>query len=185
MERKGVVKGGVNGRGVLSPWHPRTVAALGLAAAFPATAWANAGIPLGMYSFAWSVLFLIPVVLAEAWVLRSDLGLSYLRAVATTGPSNVLSTIAGSAAAVVGTFPLMATEGAFSDVLTLVLFVPLFYLSRRIEFSYSRWSLKRVDEAALRKSVHRANLVTYAMLVIFVVARFFKSWYAKGYIVWW
>ena len=135
----------------------------------PAICWANSGIPLGMYSFAWGVLFLIPVVLVEAWVLRSDLGLSYLRAVATTGPSNVLSTIAGSAVAIVVTVPLMATAGAFADALTLVLFVPLFYLSRRIEFSYSRWSLKQVEQAALRKSVHRANLVTYAMLVIFVV----------------
>ena len=158
--------------------------ALGIGSTLPTICWANAGIPLGMYNFAWSVLFLIPVVLAEAWVLRSDLGLSYLRAVATTGPSNVLSTVAGSAVAIVVTVPLMATAGAWSDVLTLVLFVPLFYLSRRIEFSYSRWSLKRVEEAALRKSVHRANLVTYAMLVIFVVARFFKSWYANGYIVW-
>ncbi len=86
--------------------------------------------------------------------------------------------------AVLITFPLMATEGAVSDVLTLVLFVPLFYLSRAIEFSYSQWSLKQAEQLALRQAVHRANLVSYAMLWIFVISRFFKSWYVNGHIVW-
>ena len=77
-------------------------------------------------------------------------------------------------------------EGAVADALTLVLFVPLFYLSRTIEFAYSRWSLNRVlqvEPSAIRRSVHRANLVSYTMLAIFVVTRFLKSWYVNGYIV--
>ena len=149
----------------------------------PGACWANAGIPLGTYSFMWSVLFLVPVILAEGWVLRGDLNVTYLRALGTTTPSNILSTLAGIVAPVL-TMPLSAPEGAVVGALTLVLFVPLFYLSRAIEYAYSRWSLDRIDASNVRRSVHRANLVSYAMLCIFVVARFFKSWYVNGYIVW-
>ncbi len=154
-----------------------------LALAVPAICWANMGIPLGTYSFMWSVLFLVPVVFAEGWVIASDLKLSYWRSIGTTGPSNLLSTLAG-AVFVALTFPLMAPEGAVADALTIGLFVPMFYLSRKIEFAYSLWSLKRADHSALRRSIHRANLVSYTMLVIFVAARFFKSWYVNGHIVW-
>ena len=149
----------------------------------PAACWANAGIPLGTYSFMWSVLFLVPVVLAEGWVLSCDLRLSYLRALGTTTPSNILSTLAGILAPVL-TLPLMATPGAITDALTLLLFVPLFYVSRAIEFSYSRWSLNSFDPSNVRRSIHRANLVSYSMLSIFVVARFFKSWYVNAQIIW-
>lgn len=149
----------------------------------PAVCWANVGIPLGTYSFAWTVLFLVPIVFAEGWVLRSDLGLSYRRALGTATPSNILSTLAGVAAPVL-TAPLMAAPGAVSDAWTLVLFVPLFYLSRTIEFAYSRWSLNGLDQSNLKRAVHRANLLSYAMLSIFVVARFFKAWYVNGQIVW-
>jgi len=65
-----------------------------------------------------------------------------------------------------------------------VLFVPLFYLSRAIEAGYSNWSLSRVEGAEITRSVHRANLVSYAMLSIFVVTRFLKSWYVEGKIIW-
>jgi len=78
----------------------------------------------------------------------------------------------------------MATEGAVSGALTLVLFVPLFYLSRAIEFWYTRWDLSGLDRLNVKRSVHRANLVSYAMLSIFVVTRFFKSWYVNGQIIW-
>ena len=78
----------------------------------------------------------------------------------------------------------MATEGAIADALTLVLFVPLFYLSRAIEFAYSRWSLDSIDRSNVKRSVHRANLLSYWMLSIFVVTRFVKSWYVNGHIIW-
>jgi hypothetical protein len=148
----------------------------------PAVCGADAGIPVGTYSFMWSVLFLVPVVLAEAWVLRGDLKLSYLRALGTTGPSNILSTLAGFVVAL-ATFPLMAAEGAVTDALTLLLFVPLFYLSRSIEFAYSKRSLDTVDPSDLERSIHRANLVSYFMLSVFVISRFLKSWYVNGTII--
>src|SRR5262249_39159096 len=123
------------------------------------------------------------VILAEGWVLRSDLKISYRRALGTTTPSNILSTLAGVAAPLL-TLPFMVVEGALADALTLVLFVPLFYLSRAIETAYSRWSLDSVEEADVRRSVSRANLVSYSMLSIFIVARFLKSWYVHGQIIW-
>lgn len=149
----------------------------------PAACWANAGIPLGTYSFMWSVLLLVPVVFSEGWVIKSDLKLSYLRALGTTTPSNILSTLAGILAPVL-TAPLMAAPGTITDALTLVLFIPLFYLSRAIESAYSRWSLSSIDPAQVRHSVHRANLVSYWMLSVFIVARFLKSWYVNGEIIW-
>lgn len=134
------------------------------------------------YSFMWTVVLFIPIVLCEAWVLHHDLKLGYGRAVGTTVPSNILSTLAGVVVPVL-TVSFTTTEGAVSSAITLLLFIPLFYVSRTIEVFYSRWSLGRVDPAGIRRSVHRANMVSYTMLSIFVVARFFKSWYVNGYIV--
>jgi hypothetical protein len=148
----------------------------------PVVCEANMGIPAGTYSFVWSVVLFVPIVLCEAWVLRHDLKLSYGRAVGTTFPSNILSTLAGLAVPVL-TIPFTTTEGVFADAITLLLFIPLFYISRTIEVFYTRWSLSRVEKADIRHSVHRANMVSYAMLGIFVVTRFFKSWYVNGYIV--
>jgi len=141
---------------------------------------------VGTFSLLWSILLLVPVIFVEGWVLRSDLKISRWHALGTTTVANILSTLAGGVIAIVLTLPLMAPEGAVADALTLVLFVPLFYLSRTIEFAYSRWSLNRVlqvEPSAIRRSVHRANLVSYTMLAIFVVTRFLKSWYVNGYIV--
>src|SRR5688500_16873215 len=161
---------------------PARLPLLYLFLALPAVAEANTGIPIGTYSFMWSVLLFIPIVFCEAWILHDDLTLSYARALGTTVPSNILSTLAGVAVPVL-TASYTTTEGAVSSAITLLLFVPLFYVSRMIETFYSRWSLSRVDTGRLRRSVHRANLVSYAMLSIFVVARFFKSWYVNGYVV--
>jgi hypothetical protein len=142
------------------------------------------GIPVGAFSLAWSVLLLVPVIFAEGWVLHSDLKISYGRALGTATPANILSTLLGGVLAIFVTIPLMAPDTAASAVVQLVLFIPLFYLSRAIESRYSRWSLNRLDPAEVRRSVHRANLVSYAMLVIFVITRFLKSWYVNGYILW-
>ena len=155
----------------------------------PVLCQANAGIPVGTFSFLWTVLLLIPVILAETWVLRLDLKVSYWRALASSTVANILSTLAGGVIAIGLTLPLMAPEGAVTDALTLVLFVPLFYLSRAIESAYSRWSLNlnrvdRIEPSNIKHSVHRANLVSYTMLVMFVATRFLKSWYVNGEIVW-
>ena len=149
----------------------------------PAIAAANAGIPIGAYSLAWSVLLFMPIVVVEAWVLRGDLRLAYRRALATAFAANLLSTLAGIVVPVLTT-PFGSTEGAVSSAVTLLLFVPLFHLSRTIEAAYTRWRLAGVDRAEIARSVNRVNLVSYAMLSVFVVTRFFKSWYVNGQIFW-
>ena len=149
---------------------------------FPAVVSANMGLPVGTYSVQWTVFLFIPIVLIEGWVLRDDLKVSYGRALGTTVPANILSTLAGIVVPLI-TIPLVIAEGLISTVATLVLFVPLFFLSRAIESAYSRWSLGRNDEA-LHKAVHRANLMSYALLTIFVVTRFLKSWYVHGRVIW-
>ena len=164
----------------------RTHACLLLLILAPIACWANAGIPVGTFSFIWSILLLVPVVFVEGWVLHSDLKISRWHALGTTTVANILSTLAGGVIAIAITLPLMTDHGAVADVLTLVLFVPLFYLSRAIEFAYSRWSLKRalqIEPSSIKRSVHRANVLSYTMLAIFVVTRFLKSWYVNGYIV--
>jgi len=153
----------------------------------PLTCWANAGIPVGTFSFMWSVFLLVPVVFAEGWVLRSDLHVSRWQAAWTSTIANILSTLAGGVIAIAITLPLMAPQGAVADALTLVLFVPLFYLSCAIEYRYSRWSLRKrhleLQPSDIKRSVRRANLVSYTMLGVFVVTRFLKSWYVNGYVV--
>ena len=169
-------------KGFFAMRAPRHLALLPLLLT-PAVCTANAGIPVGTYSFIWSVLLFVPIVLVEGWILRSDLRLSYGRALGTTMPSNILSTLAGAVVPLL-TVPFATTESAASSAITLALFVPLFYLSRAIETAYSGWSLNSIEKTAIRRAVNRANLVTYAMLAIFVVVRFLKSWMVHGYIFW-
>lgn len=157
-----------------NPRSSRTCAA-GVAlviAGAPGVAWANAGIPPLSYSLTVTVLLLIPVIAIEAVVLRRALALSVLRAVTLTTVANVLSTLAGIMVVFASFFvPLMVTRGARADLLTLLGFVPLFFVSWWVEAGFARWRLRDRAATDVRRAVSRANLASYGVLALLVTVR--------------
>lgn len=139
-------------------------------------AFANTGVPLLSFPVAWTMLLLIPIIGAETYVLRKRLRSPILRTSLVVTGANVLSTLAGIAIVVVTAFlPLMALENTITDLITLVLLVPFFWLSVKIEAPFAAATLKGFDGAAVRKTVREANLYSYFMLAVFLVTRIVKN----------
>ena len=143
-------------------------------AAHPALA--NTGVPLLSLPVAWTILLLIPIIGAEAYVLRKLLRTPIVRTTFVMAGANLLSTLAGLVIAIASAFlPLMAQESTITDLITLVLLWPFFRLSVRIEAPFTAAMLKGFDEAAVRKTVREANLYSYFMLAVFLVAKIIKN----------
>lgn len=155
----------------------RRLRILGLLAA-PTAAFANAGVPVGMFSACWTVLLFLPVVWIEGWVLHHELGASRTRAYGTALYVNLASTLVGAALSVVGTFAFLAEAGPFADLATLALYLPLFGLSLLIEMPLALRGFGMLPRPAVRRAVLRANLMSYAFLAIFMLGRFFKDLHA-------
>ena len=133
---------------------------------------ANVGIPVLAWSFQLSVIFLIPVIALEAFVVHRAIPLSLLRSFGLMLIANVLSTLAGAVLIIASVFiPIMATRGMFADIVTLLALVPLFFVSRWIESRYAVWRVKDRQAEQVRVGVHRANLASYACLAVVVVVR--------------
>lgn len=55
-------------------------------------------------------------------------------------------------------------------VATLVLMIPFFFMSWWSEYLVARWILKDADRTALRRAIRNANLLSYALLALVVLA---------------
>lgn len=137
---------------------------------------ANTGVPLLAYPVGWTMLLLIPIIGAETYALRKRLHSPILRTALVMTGANLLSTLAGIVIVVVTAFlPLMAMENTVTDLITLVLLAPLFWLSVKIEAPFAAATLKNFDGAAVRKMVREANLYSYFMLAVFLVTKIIKN----------
>ena len=144
-------------------------------------AYANVGVPLLSYPVMWTIMLLIPIIGAESYVLWKRLRSPVLRTCLVMTGANMLSTLAGIVI-VIATFfvPVMAPNGTITDLATLLLLVPFFWLSVGIEAPFAAATLKRFDSDVVRKSVREANLYSYFLLAVFLVARIIKNWIIFG-----
>ena len=94
--------------------------------------------------------------------------------------ANIISTLAGVGLA----FLILATEVPIlsdnvygettSNLWSLVIFVPLFFLSVAIELPVVRKMNKSVDRQAFKRAIILANAGSYLMMSAFLVARIIK-----------
>ena len=139
-------------------------------------AFANTGVPLLSFPVAWTMLLLVPIIGAETYVLRKRLRFPIVRTTLVMIGANLLSTLAGFVIAIASAFlPLMAQESTITDLVTLVLLAPFFWLSVKIEAPFAAAMLKGFDGAAVWKTVREANLYSYFMLAVFLVTKIIKN----------
>ncbi|HNX31786.1 MAG TPA: hypothetical protein PKM35_09275 [Holophaga sp.] len=147
--------------------------------AAPCAARANAGIPVGGDSIALCIQWFVAVVALEYLVLRHDLKTGFRRSLGIVAAANLLSTVAGVVVNLATLFvpilvePSLGSRSRGADLATLVLFVPLFFLSWWIEGAFAVRRLREFPRAAVWRCLFRANLGSYAMLSAFVLVRAF------------
>ncbi len=150
----------------------------------------NDGTLLFVNFAAYSWLLLVPVIAVEARELRHGLGVSVGRAAAVSGVANlasaILVTLAVFAAGwLLGWLDVIAEPHAGEgDVAALAALVPCFFLSAWSEALVGAPLLKPASREAVRATFFRANQLAYAMLAIVPVARFAKSAFVNGRIIW-
>jgi hypothetical protein len=171
--------------------------ALVLAAA-SGSALANVGVPVVMNTAFGMLLALIPVCVIEALVLQKVTGCSLKATAFSSLLANLASTAAGLLVALVdigadealggalgfvsmGVIPPRATTGTMTDLAHLILLVPCLFLSVIIETPVHRVRLGKIDPVTLRRAVWSANLASYLMLAMFLLARMAKSAYVHGH----
>lgn len=150
----------------------------------------NDGTLLFVNFAAYSLLLLVPIIGVEAWELKRGLSLSAGRAAAVSALANVVSTlvVAGAvlgAGTVLGYLDVIAQpQAGEGDIAVLIALVPCFFLSVWTETLIGSKLLRHLSAAEVRAAFFRANQLSYAMIGIVPVARFVKSAFLNGRIVW-
>jgi hypothetical protein len=110
------------------------------------------------------------LVLVEAWLYGLGLGIRFGRLAGASAVANVASTLAGIPAAfLMAHLEQVLLRLANHWTLEVVSVVPLLVLSVLIELPIARRML-RLPVRAVRAGVWLANLVTYGLLVVWVMA---------------
>jgi hypothetical protein len=139
-------------------------------------------------AYAW--LLLLPSTGIEAWELRKTLPVTPGRAMAVAGLANLASTLLATVAVlatgwVLGFLDVIAQpQAGEGDIAALLAVVPCFFLAVWCEALVGRPLLKGIDPQAVRTAFVRANQLSYAMLAIVPVARFAKSAFVNGRLIW-
>lgn len=145
--------------------------------AVPSAAWANAGIPVGGDSLAMSIQWFLGVAALEYLILRPDLASGRLRSLWGIAAANILSTAAGAVIELATLLvpatmnPSLGSRSSRADVVTWILFVPLFFLSWWIEGTFFIRRLREISRPAVQRCLFRADLASCAMLALFVGIR--------------
>ena len=155
----------------------------GLSAALvllPGYALANTGVSVLFLTVGGIVLALIPIVIIETLVVRNQITISRIDAAWSVTVANIVSTLAGVGLAfliLVDEVPILSDDvygETASNLWSLVLFVPMFFLSVAIELPVVRKMSKSVDRQALQRAIILANAGSYLLMSAFLVARIIK-----------
>ncbi len=147
----------------------------------PSIAEANAGIPVVIYPVQWMVMFLVPVIGAEAFVLAKILQLKPIPAILSSLAGNISSTLLGVLIAVPIAFVSpMSGDGTVKDVITLLLLYPLYRLSIIVETYVVSIKIKLEN---LKDAIILANRISYFMFVVFLLANIIKNRIIHGYFI--
>jgi hypothetical protein len=109
---------------------------------------------------------------------------------AVAGLANLASTLLATVAVlatgwVLGFLDVIAQpQAGEGDIAALLAVVPCFFLAVWCEALVGRPLLKGIDPQAVRTAFVRANQLSYAMLAIVPVARFAKSAFVNGRLIW-
>ena len=150
----------------------------------------NDGTLLFVNFAAYSVLLLAPIIGVEAWELKRAFPISAGRASAVSALANVVSTLACAFAVlatgwVLGYLDVIAQpQAGEGDIAALVVLVPCFFLSLRVETLVGSPLLMQFTREQVRSAFFRANQLSYAMLAIIPLVRFVKSAIINGRIIW-
>ena len=148
----------------------------------PSVALANIGIPLLMYMSQWQVMFLIPIILIEAFVLYKIINLNYLKAVLATFIANIASTLLGVIVSIPTFFlPFMAPWGTAATIALILFLYPFYRLSVWSEHKVLKIKLHQPE---LHQALVSANQLSYFLLLVFLISSIIKSYFVNGYIVW-
>ena len=141
---------------------------------------ANTGVPILFQTVTGLVLALIPIVIIETLVVRNQITISRIDAAWSITVANITSTLAGVGLAfliLVAEVPVLS-ESVYgettSNLGSLVIFVPMFFLSVAIELPVVRKMNKSVDRQALKRTIIFANAGSYLLMSAFLVARIIK-----------
>jgi hypothetical protein len=145
-------------------------------ALLPACAYANTGVPILARTMTGMVIALIPIIAIESLVLRDQLGISALSALGTATVANIVSTLVGVglAASEILLAPVFVIMVDSTNILTLILLLPLFFLSVVIERPVVGIMTKSADVAVVRRAILIANACSYVLIAAFVAARIVK-----------
>ncbi len=146
----------------------------------PGHALANVGVSILFLTVGGTVLALIPIVIVETLVVRNQITISRIDAAWSVTVANIISTLAGVGLA----FLILAADVPIlsgivygemaSNLWSLVIFVPMFFLSVAIELPVVRKMNKSVDRQALKRAIIFANAGSYLMMSAFLIARIIK-----------
>ena len=141
---------------------------------------ANTGIPILFQTFTALVVALIPIVIVETLVVRNQITISRIDAAWSVTVANITSTLAGVGLAffiLVADVPILSDNvygETASNLWSLVIFVPMFFLSVAIELPVVRKMNKSLDRDSLKRAIIYANAGSYLLMSAFLVARVIK-----------
>ena len=141
---------------------------------------ANSGVPVLFQTVTGLVLALIPIVIVETLVVRNQVRISRKDATWSVTVANIISTLAGVGLVfliLVAEVPMLSDNvygETASNLWSLALFVPLFFLSVAIELPVVRKMNKSVDRQAFKRAIILANAGSYLMMSAFLIARMIK-----------
>lgn len=146
----------------------------------PGHALANMGVPIFANTVMGIVLWIIPIVIVEALILRKQIRISAIDAAWSVTVGNIASTVAGIGLVIlviIADIPLLSDYvgyGKSSYLLSLAILVPLFFLSVAIELPVVGKILGSVDRHSLKRAIFLANIGSYLMMSTFLIARVIK-----------
>ena len=146
----------------------------------PGHALANTGVPVLFQTVTGLVLALIPIVIVETLVVRNQVRISGIDAAWSVTVANITRTLAGVGLAflVLAAEVPMLSDNVYgetaSNLWSLALFVPLFFLSVAIELPVVRKMNKSVDRQTFKRAIILANTGSYLMMSAFLIARIIK-----------
>ncbi len=141
---------------------------------------ANTGVPVLFQTVTGLLLALIPIVIVETLVVRNQVRISRIDAAWSVTIANIVSTLAGVGLAfliLVAEVPMLSDNvygETASNLWSLALFVPFFFLSVAIELPVVRKMNKSVDRQAFKRAIILANAGSYLMMSAFLIARIIK-----------
>jgi hypothetical protein len=139
---------------------------------------ADAGVPLIGLGKPEVAIVLVPLLLVFICIVETlilNKRISY-RTQSFAGPvivANIASTVAGLI--LLNFIPPIYGQGTIEDIVTLGLFVPLFFISVTIEYPVHKVMRKSVNPQVLMRAVVLANLGSYLLMSAFLIGRIVKS----------